>query len=179
MRYDGILCGVLPWNAFQSYILRSLPPPSGHLRYCKPLTTNSSLSEDLELLLTHCVEVLACALLSSALILSSVTSSTFSALMNTCASWNMESGDTQSWQKVRIYPTLHFVLQPHANSHTRSLQKSMLQHTQSLWWFSLGLTCSYANLEHLCKCFSYKDCKRTKVLAWVWGQECTGLDSYR
>lgn len=59
------------------------------------LTTNSSLPEDLELLLAHCEELLACALLRSALILSSVTSSTLSALMKMCESygrWDNSAG---------------------------------------------------------------------------------------
>lgn len=54
------------------------------------LTTMSSFSEDLELRLTHCDGGWAWALLSSARIFSSVTSSAFSALMKACASWKMQ-----------------------------------------------------------------------------------------
>lgn len=92
------------WKSFNLYcftmcIWKSLSPSDGRMRYCRRLTTSSSLSADLELLLTHCVGVWAWALLSSALIFSSVTSSTFSALRNACASWNTEDkGMKTRWQ---------------------------------------------------------------------------------
>lgn len=69
-----------------------MSPSDGSVRYCSRLTTNSSLSADLELLLANCVGAWAWALLSSTCIFSSVTSSTFSALMNACASWNAGRG---------------------------------------------------------------------------------------
>lgn len=63
------------------------------------LTTNSSLPEDLELRLAHCDELLACALLSSALILSSATSSTLSALRKMCESYGRWDMSGSGWIK--------------------------------------------------------------------------------
>lgn len=89
----------------------------------------SSLSTDLELLLTHCAGAWAWVLLSSALIFSSVTSSTVSALMKACASlkkflmagmwlahsvlrylstfWPTQLIITIRWPPVSALPTLH------------------------------------------------------------------------
>lgn len=154
--------------------------------YCIRLTTNSSLLADLELLLTHCAGVWACALLSSALILSSVTSSMFSAPMTTCASWNTEGKIVERDGKLSDNNYVNLLHQCmlcciHKQPHMKVRNPYSSTHSPFGGFSGSDLQLCKRWAKQLCNCFGYKDCERTKiqVLASVWGQECIGLDSYR